>query len=232
MKTIGLIGGMSWESSLLYYQIINQNIKARLGGHHSAKSLMYSLDFEEIKSLQQLGNWDDAAKMMIEAAQKLEAGGADCIVICTNTMHKMASEVEESASIPLLHIADATANEMVKDGIKKVALLGTAYTMEQNFYKGRLIDKFGLDIMVPNEAERRIVHEIIYQELCLGIINEESKQSYVKIINNLIQQGAEGVILGCTEIGLLISQHNCSIPVYDTTRLHAQCAVDFALSEG
>ncbi|MCY9516322.1 aspartate/glutamate racemase family protein [Paenibacillus apiarius] len=232
MKTIGLIGGMSWESSLLYYQIINQSVKARLGGHHSAKSLMYSLDFEEIKSLQQLGNWDDAAKMMIEAAQKLQAGGADCIVICTNTMHKMASEVEESASIPLLHIADATANEMVKDGIKKVALLGTAYTMEQNFYKGRLIDKFGLDIMVPNEAERRIVHEIIYQELCLGIINEESKQSYVKIINNLIQQGAEGVILGCTEIGLLISQHNCSIPVYDTTRLHAQCAVDFALSEG
>lgn len=223
---------MSWESSLLYYQIINQSVKARLGGHHSAKSLMYSLDFEEIKSLQQLGNWDDAAKMMIEAAQKLQAGGADCIVICTNTMHKMASEVEESASIPLLHIADATANEMVKDGIKKVALLGTAYTMEQNFYKGRLIDKFGLDIMVPNEAERRIVHEIIYQELCLGIINEESKQSYVKIINNLIQQGAEGVILGCTEIGLLISQHNCSIPVYDTTRLHAQCAVDFALSEG
>ncbi|MCE5170011.1 aspartate/glutamate racemase family protein [Paenibacillus profundus] len=229
MKTIGLIGGMSWESSLLYYQIINQRVKAKLGGHHSAKSLMYSVDFQEIKSLQQLGNWDEATKMMIDAARKLEAGGADCIVICTNTMHKMASEVEESVSIPLLHIADATANEIIRDGVKKVALLGTAYAMEQNFYKGRLIDKYGLDVVVPDEAERGIVHDIIYQELCLGIINEESKQSYVKIIYNLIQQGAEAVIFGCTEIGLLISQHNCSIPVYDTTKIHAQCAVDFAL---
>lgn len=229
MKTIGLIGGMSWESSLLYYQIINQRIKERLGGHHSAKSLMYSVDFQEIKTLQDQGKWDEATKIMIESAQKLESGGADLIVICTNTMHKMAKEVEESVSIPLLHIADATANEIVKDGIKKVALLGT--TMEQDFYKGRLIEKFGLDVNVPNETERKIIHDIIYQELCLGIIKEESKQSYLKIINRLSQQGAEAIILGCTEITLLISQDDCSIPVYDTTRLHAESAVDFALSE-
>lgn len=231
MKTIGLIGGMSWESSLLYYQIINQRVKEKLGGHHSAKSLMYSVDFQEIKTLQHQGKWDEATKIMIDSAQKLESGGADLIVICTNTMHKMAKEVEESISIPLLHIADSTANENVKDGIKKVALLGTSFTMEQDFYKGRLIERFGLDVIVPNEKERMIIHDIIYQELCLGIINEESKQSYLKIINSLSQQGAEALILGCTEITLLISQDNCSIPVYDTTRLHAECAVDFALKE-
>ncbi len=229
MKTIGLIGGMSWESSLIYYQIINQRVKEKLGGHHSAKCLMYSVDFQEIKTLQHQGKWDEATRIMIDSAQKLEAGGADLIVICTNTMHKMAREVEESVSLPIIHIADATANEIVKDGIKKVALLGTAFTMEQDFYKGRLNDRFGLDVVVPNKADRRIVHDIIYQELTLGIINEESKQAYLKIINSLIQQGAEAVILGCTEITLLISQDNCSIPVYDTTRLHAESAVDFAL---
>jgi aspartate racemase len=232
MKTIGLIGGMSWESSLLYYQIINQRVKEKLGGHHSAKSLMYSVDFQEIKTFQHQGNWDEATKIMIDSAQKLETGGADLIVICTNTMHKMAQEVEESVSIPLLHIADSTAIEIVKDGIKKVALLGTAFTMEQDFYKGRLIERFGLDVIVPNEVERMVIHDIIYQELCLGIINEESKQSYLKIINSLNQQGAEAIILGCTEITLLISQDDCNIPVYDTTRLHAECAVDFALKEG
>ncbi|WP_261300709.1 aspartate/glutamate racemase family protein [Paenibacillus andongensis] len=232
MKTIGLIGGMSWESSLLYYQIINQRVKERLGGHHSAKSLMFSVDFQEIKTLQDQGKWDEATKIMIESAQKLESGGADLIVICTNTMHKMAKEVEESISMPLLHIADATANEIVKDGNKKVALLGTAFTMEQDFYKGRLIEKFGLDVIVPNEAERMIIHDIIYQELCLGIINEKSRQSYIKIINRLSQQGAEAIILGCTEITLLISPDDCHIPVYDTTRLHAESAVDYALSEG
>jgi aspartate racemase len=231
MKTIGLIGGMSWESSLLYYQTINQRVKEKLGGHHSAKSLMYSVDFQEIKTLQHQGKWDEATKIMIDSAQKLESGGADLIVICTNTMHKMAKEVEESVSIPLLHIADSTANEIVKDGITKVALLGTAFTMEQDFYKGRLIERFGLDVIVPNETERKIIHDIIYQELCLGIINEESKQSYLKIINSLSKQGAEAIILGCTEITLLISQENCSIPVYDTTRLHAEYAVDFALKE-
>ncbi|WP_284639504.1 aspartate/glutamate racemase family protein [Paenibacillus silviterrae] len=231
MKTIGLIGGMSWESSLLYYQIINQRVKEKLGGHHSAKSLMYSVDFHEIKTLQHQGKWDDATKIMIDSAQKLEAGGADLLVICTNTMHKMAKEVEESVSIPLLHIADSTAHEIVKDGLKKVALLGTAFTMEQDFYKGRLIEKFGLEVIVPDEAERMVIHDIIYRELCLGIINEDSKQSYIKIINSLSDQGAEAIILGCTEITLLISQDHCSIPIYDTTRIHAESAVDYALRE-
>jgi aspartate racemase len=229
VKTIGLIGGMSWESSLLYYQTINQRVKEKLGKHHSAKSLMYSVDFQEIKTLQDQGKWDEATKIMIDSAQKLELGGAEFIVICANTMHKMAKEVEESVSIPLLHIADATANEIVKDGFKKVALLGTIYTMEQPFYKGRLAEKFGLDVIIPNESERKILHDIIYQELCLGIINEESRQSYLKIITRLSEQGAEAIILGCTEITLLISQDNCSIPLYDTARLHAECAVDFAL---
>lgn len=229
MKTIGLIGGMSWESSLLYYQIINQHVKKKLGGHHSAKSLMYSVDFQEIKTLQHEGNWSEATRIMIESAQKLEAGGADLIVICTNTMHKMAREVEQSVSIPFIHIADSTANEIVKDGIKKVALLGTAFTMEQNFYKGRLIEKYGLEVIVPNEVDRAVVHDIIYEELCLGVIKEESKQTYIRIINGLMQNGAEAVILGCTEITLLISQDDCNIPVYDTTRIHAESAVEFAL---
>ncbi|MBA2939439.1 aspartate/glutamate racemase family protein [Paenibacillus sp. CGMCC 1.16610] len=230
MKTIGLIGGMSWESSLLYYQIINQGVKEKLGGHHSAKSLMYSVDFHEIKTLQHEGKWDEATNIMMESAQKLEAGGADFIVICTNTMHKMAKEVEESVSIPLLHIADATAREIVKCGIKTVALLGTAFTMEQAFYKGRLTEKFGLNVIVPGEADRKIVHDIIYEELCLGIMNENSKQSYLAIIDLLVQDGAEAVILGCTEITLLISQSDCKVPVFDTTKIHAEYAVDFAIS--
>lgn len=232
MKTIGLIGGMSWESSLLYYQIINQRVNEKLGGHHSAKCYLYSVDFDEIKHLQYQGKWDEATYIMIDAARKLESGGADCIVICTNTMHKMAKEVEESVAIPLLHIADATAGEMVKDGVKKVALLGTAFTMEQDFYKGRLTDKFGLDVIIPSEADRVIIHDIIYQELCLGIVKDESRQSYLRIINELSQQGAEGVILGCTEITMLVSQELCAVPLYDTTRLHAEAAVDFALEEG
>lgn len=231
MKTIGLIGGMSWESSQLYYQIINQYVKESLGEHHSARSLMYSVDFQEIKNLQHQGNWDEAARIMIDIAQKLETAGADLLVICTNTMHKMAKEVEESISIPLIHIADSTATRIVTDGIKKVALLGTAFTMEQDFYKGRLTEKFELEVIVPNEDDRLVIHDIIYQELCLGIISEESKQIYLKIINHLIQQGAEGIILGCTEITLLISQDDCNIPVYDTATLHAKSAVDFALKE-
>lgn len=222
---------MSWESSMLYYQIINERVKERKGGHHSAKSLMYSVDFQEIKDLQHQGKWAEAAKVMIESAQKLEAGGADVVVICTNTMHKMAPEVMNSVSIPLLHIADATANQIVKDKIKKVGLLGTAFTMEQDFYKGRLIDPFGLEVVVPDEADRAVVHDIIYHELCLGIINEHSKKKYLDIIDRLVRKGAEAVILGCTEITLLISQEDCNIPVYDTTRLHAEAAVDFALSD-
>lgn len=232
MKTIGLIGGMSWESSMLYYQIINETVKVRKGGHHSAKSLLYSVDFQEIKDLQHQGNWTKATKVMIEAAQKLEAGGADVIVICTNTMHKMAPEVMNSVSIPLLHIADPTAKKIVADKIKRVALLGTAFTMEQQFYKDRLIDQFGLEVVVPDEADRAVVHDIIYHELCLGIINEDSKKKYLDIINSLIRQGAEAVILGCTEITMLISQEDCTIPVYDTTRLHAEAAVDFCIGDG
>ncbi|UPM55589.1 aspartate/glutamate racemase family protein [Gottfriedia acidiceleris] len=230
MKTIGLIGGMSWESSLLYYQIMNERVKEKLGGHHSAKSLLYSVDFQEIKTLQFEDRWDELTKSMIDIAKKLEKSGADCLVICTNTMHKMAKEVEDSVKIPLLHIADATAKEIVNNGIKKVALLGTAFTMEHDFYKGRLIEQFCLDVIVPNEAERKLIHNIIYEELCLGIVKEESKQVYLNIINHLIEHGAEAVILGCTEITMLISQENCSIPVFDTTRVHAESAVDFALS--
>ncbi|PGL72534.1 aspartate/glutamate racemase family protein [Bacillus sp. AFS055030] len=229
MKTIGLIGGMSWESSLLYYQIMNERVKEKLGGHHSAKSILYSVDFQDIKTLQFEDRWDELTTMMIDIAKKLENSGADCLVICTNTMHKMAKEVQESVNIPLLHIADATAKEIVNNGIKKVALLGTAFTMEHDFYKGRLIEQFGLDVIVPNEAKRKVIHHIIYEELCLGIVKEESKQVYLNIINHLIEQGAEAVILGCTEITMLISQENCSIPVFDTTRIHAENAVDFAL---
>ncbi|CAN7541550.1 aspartate/glutamate racemase family protein [Paenibacillus sp. LjRoot153] len=231
MKTIGLIGGMSWESSLLYYQIINQRVKEKLGGHHSAKSLMYSVDFHEIKTLQHEGRWEEATSVMIESAQKLESAGSDCIVICTNTMHKMAKEVEDAVSIPLLHIADATATEIVKAGIKKVALLGTAFTMEQEFYKGRLAEKYNLEVLVPNTESRKIVHDIIYEELCLGTINEDSKQSYIEIIRNLVKDGAEAVILGCTEITLLISQQDASVPLFDTTKIHAEYAVDFALRD-
>ncbi|MGO4183974.1 aspartate/glutamate racemase family protein [Paenibacillus sp. TAF43_2] len=232
MKTMGLIGGMSWESSVLYYQTINQKVKEKLGKLHSAKSIMYSVDFEEIKTLQEQGKWGEATAIMIDCAQKLELAGAEFIIICTNTMHKMAKEVEDAVSIPLLHIADATANEIIKDGIKKVALLGTAFTMEQPFYKGRLSEKFGIDVIIPNESERKMIHDIIYEELCLGIINEQSRESYVKIINRLSEQGAEAIILGCTEITLLISQDNCSVPLYDTARIHAECAVDFALQKG
>ncbi|MEH6938131.1 aspartate/glutamate racemase family protein [Bacillus sp. JJ664] len=229
MKTIGLIGGMSWESSLLYYQIINQTVKEKLGGHHSAKSLLYSVDFEEIKTLQHEGKWAEATEIMIDIARKLEISGADCIVICTNTMHKMAEEIEDAISIPLLHIADATAKLIVNDGRKKVALLGTAFTMEQDFYKGRLIEQFGLDVFVPTPEDCKIIHDIIYEELCLGLIKENSKQAYLEIIDKLIDQGAEAVILGCTEITLLISQENCRVPVYDTTKIHAENAVEFSL---
>ncbi len=231
MKTIGMIGGMSWESSALYYQWCNQIVNQELGGIHSAKILMYSVDFEEIKRLQFQNKWDEATLQMVEAAKRLEAGGADFIMICTNTMHKMAREVEASVSIPFLHIADATAKRIVEDGCSKVALLGTAFTMEQDFYKGRLTDQFGLEVLIPDEEDRNTVHEIIYQELCAGSIREESKQKYIQIIKKLEAQGAEAVILGCTEITMLIQAEDCTIPVYDTTRIHAESAVSFALIE-
>ncbi len=229
MKTIGLIGGMSWESSLEYYRIINEETKRRLGGLHSAKSLMYSVDFAEIEELQHKGDWETATHMMIDAAKHLENGGADFVLICTNTMHKMAKDVEKAIAIPLLHIADPTAEAIKAQGLTKVALLGTKYTMEQDFYKGRLIDNFGLGVIVPDDADRQIIHHVIYNELCLGNIRTESKKQFIDIIEKLHQDGAQGVILGCTEIGLLIKQEDVTIPVFDTTLVHAVAAVNLAL---
>jgi aspartate racemase len=229
MKTIGLIGGMSWESSLEYYRIINQQVKKRLGGLHSAKSLMFSVDFDEIEKLQHQGNWSEATEIMIDAAKRVEKGGADFVVICTNTMHRMADDVQSSIKIPLLHIADATAEKIKDRGLRKVGLLGTKFTMEQDFYKGRLVINHGLDILVPDERERLIIHEIIYTELCLGKIDQGSKSKFVAIINRLITNGIEAVILGCTEIPLLVHQEDVTVPLFDTTRIHAESAVEYAL---
>lgn len=220
---------MSWESSQEYYRIINEETKARLGGLHSAKSLMYSMNFAEIEALQHANEWGAATKLMIEAAQSLERGGADFIVICTNTMHKTAEDVERAISVPLLHIADATAKEVKEKGIARVALLGTKFTMEQDFYKGRLVSKFGLDVITPSNEDRQTVHDIIYEELCLGEIKEGSRQKYLEIIRKLQDQGAQGVILGCTEIGLLVKQGDVDMPVFDTTFIHANAAVTAAL---
>lgn len=229
MKTIGLIGGMSWESSLEYYRIINEAVKQRLGGLHSADCLMYSFDFAEIEALQMAGAWDEATARMIEAAQRLERGGADCIVICTNTMHKMADAVQAAVDLPLIHIADATAEAIKAQGIATVGLLGTSFTMEEDFYKGRLIDKHGLNVLVPDAAGRKMVNRVIYNELVLGDLRPESRAAYVDVIRDLHAQGAQGIILGCTEIGLLIKPEDSPLPVFDTTVLHAQAAVSFAL---
>lgn len=230
VKTIGMIGGMSWESSSLYYQIINQTARERLGGLHSADSLMYSFDFHEIEALQHAGQWDEATRRMVGAAQRLERGGADFIIICTNTMHKMFADVQAAVNIPLLHIADPTAEAIKARGFTRVGLLATAYTMEQDFYKGRLTDKHGLDVIVPDKSERQQVHEIIYNELCVGVIKPESKAAYLRIIDGLAARGAQAIILGCTEITLLVKQEDTSIPLFDTTYLHAVAAVDYALA--
>lgn len=231
MKTIGLIGGMSWETSLEYYRIINEEVKSQLGGTHSAKSIMYSVDFEEIERLQELGDWPKMTEIMIEAGKSLERAGADLIVICTNTMHKMADEMEQNLDLPIIHIADATADSIKSKGLIKIALLGTNYTMEQDFYKGRLVDKHGLDVIIPEKSDRDIVHRIIYKELVLGEIRDESRMEYLKIIDKLKDEGAEGVILGCTEIGLLIKQEDTKLPVFDTTEIHAKAAVELALRD-
>jgi aspartate racemase len=228
MKTIGLIGGMSWESSIEYYRIINETTKAKLGGLHSAKSIMYSVDFAEIEILQHQGKWAEAAQILIDAAKKLESGGADIIVLCTNTMHKVADEIQAHTCIPFLHIADATAQKVKDSGIQKIGLLGTRFTMEEDFYKGRLIQKYGLEVIIPNSQEREIVHRVIYDELVVGKIRQESKQQYLSIVERLVQEGAEGVILGCTEIGLLIQNGDCRVPLFDTTRIHAEAAVEYA----
>lgn len=227
MKTIGLIGGMSWESSQLYYQTINEETKRRLGGLHSAQSLLYSFDFAVIEKLQHEGRWDDLTQLMVAAAQSLKNGGADFAVICTNTMHKMADAVEEV--MPLLHIADPTAEAIQRQGIRTIGLLGTKYTMEQDFYKGRLAEKFGLEVVTPDEADRQIVHDVIYNELCLGNVRPESKEQYVEIIRRLGERGAQGVILGCTEITMLVQQPDTELPLFDTTRIHAEAAVAMAL---
>jgi len=231
MKVIGLIGGMSWESSAEYYKILNETVKERLGGLHSAKCIMYSVDFEEIEQLQHAGKWEEATTYMIDAAQRVEKAGADFVLICTNTMHKMADDVQSAIGIPLLHIADATAEKINEQGLNTVGLLGTKFTMEEDFYKGRLKEKFGLAVVVPEEDERTTVHDIIYNELCLGEIRESSREKMKKSIEHLVSKGAEGVILGCTEIPLLVKQKDAAVPLFDTTLIHAQAAVDRALQE-
>jgi len=231
MKTIGLLGGMSWESTVGYYRAINEGVKARLGGLHSAQIALYSVDFEPIEKLQHAGDWDATASLLSEAAVKVQNAGADALLICTNTMHRVAPQIEAALDIPILHIADATAEVLLKQGVSRVGLLGTAFTMEQDFYKGRLADKFGLDVVVPNEADRAIVHRVIYQELCLGKTDAASKREYLRIIDALAADGAKAVILGCTEIGLLVQQADTAVSLVDTTAIHAQAAVDFILSE-
>jgi len=231
MKKIGLIGGMSWESSLEYYKIINETVKQKLGGLHSAECIMYSVDFDEIEKLQHQGKWEELTNIMIKSAQTLEKAGANLIIICTNTMHKMAEEIENNIKIPLLHIVDATAEKIKEKGFKKVGLLGTIYTMEEDFYKNRLIEKHGFEVIIPKSDERKIVNDILFNELCLGEIKETSKEKYKKIIKNLSEKGAEGIILGCTEIPMLINQKDVEIPVFDTTKIHAEFAVDHAINE-
>lgn len=229
MKTIGLLGGMSWESTTSYYQLINQGVKKALGGFHSAKICLYSVDFDEIEKLQHRGDWPATAAILIKAAQAVEAGGADFLLICTNTMHKVAPQVEAAISIPLLHIADATAQRLAADGIQRVGLLGTRFTMEEDFYKGRIMEKYGIDVRVPDADARDVVHRVIYSELCLGRISEDSRRQFLDIITALNRNGAEAVILGCTEIALLVQQPHTRIPLYDTTRIHAEQAVSEAV---
>ncbi len=230
MKTIGLIGGMSWESSAEYYRLINTMIKERLGGFHSAKCVMISVDFAEIETLQREDRWAESAQMLIAAAQGLERAGADLIVLCTNTMHKVADDIQTSVHVPFLHIADATAERIKAQGLATVGLLGTRFTMEQDFYVGRLTQRFGLRVLIPDAAEREMIHRVIYDELVLGDVKASSKAQYLAVIDRLIAHGAQGIILGCTEIDLLIQADDCRVPVFDTTHLHAQAAVELALS--
>ena len=229
MKTIGMIGGMSWESSIEYYRIINETVRTELGGLHSAKSMMVSVEFAEIEMLQHQDRWDEAAKILIAAARSLESGGADFTIICTNTMHKFYDNIQQIVRIPLLHIADATPELIKAQGIQKIALLGTRFTMEENFYKGRLIEKYGLEVIIPGSEDMEIIHRIIYDELCAGVIQPDSKQQYADIIQRLAKEGAEGIILGCTEIGLLVKQEDSPVPLFDTTEIHARAAVKYAL---
>lgn len=229
MKTIGLVGGMSWESTLEYYRVINQYTKERLGGFHSARIILYSVDFAEVESQQHEGRWDDLTRLMIDAAQRVERGGAELLVICTNTMHKMADDVQKGIRIPVIHIVDVTAEGIKARRLKKVGLLGTRFTMEQDFYRQRLVQNHGLEVLIPEEKEREDIHRILYNELCLGEIRDLSKETFRKIISGLEARGAQGIILGCTEIPLLVNQTDYTIPLFDTTTIHARAAVDYAL---
>ena len=229
MKTIGLLGGMSWESTVGYYRAINEGVKNSLGGLHSAKIILHSVDFDPIEKLQHKGDWENTAIILSEAALSIQAAGADFLLICTNTMQKVAPEIENVIRIPVLHIADATAGVLLNKGIKTVGLLGTAFTMEHDFYKGRLSKKYGLNVLVPDDEDRDIVHNVIYHELCLGKTIESSKKEYLRIIEHLSNQGAEAVILGCTEIGMLVNQTDTDVELYDTTAIHAAKAVEYAI---
>ncbi|MEX1298915.1 MAG: aspartate/glutamate racemase family protein [Desulfotignum sp.] len=231
MKTIGLLGGMSWESTLEYYRAINQGVKSALGGLHSAKIILYSVDFAPIEKMMQALDWTGTAALLSDAARRIQGAGADFLVICTNTMHIVAPDIEKAIDIPLLHIADATADMLVQDNIQTVGLLGTAFTMEQSFYRHRLMDSYGLKVLVPDEKDRQTVHQIIFQELCLGDIMPDSKAAYLRIIQELAERGAQAVILGCTEIGMLVSQSDTRVPLLDTTAIHAQKAVSKALEQ-
>jgi aspartate racemase len=231
MKTIGLIGGMSWESSLEYYRLVNERVKEKLGGFHSAECVLFSVDFADIERMQDRGEWDAAADRLARAALALERAGADFALLCTNTMHKVFDAIQSKVRIPMLHIADVTAREIQARGITRVGLLGTRFTMEQAFYKGKLSSEYGIEVLVPNPAERDTVHAIIYNELCLGKVRPTSREIYGAVIRRLVREGAQGVVLGCTEIPLLVSQKDFEIPLFDTTALHARAAADYALSE-
>ncbi|MBN1401029.1 MAG: aspartate/glutamate racemase family protein [Anaerolineae bacterium] len=230
MKTIGLIGGMSWESSIEYYRLINEGARRRLGGLHSARSVMVSLDFAELEVLQRSGRWDEAGDMLVGGARQVEAAGADMLLICSNTMHCVAPQVEAAIHVPLLHIADATAQRIADHGLECIGLLGTRFTMEEGFYRGRLVERHGLQVLIPPEPARAGIHRVIYEELVVGRIEPSSKAAYLEVMDDLVARGAQGIILGCTEIGLLVSQEDTSVPVFDTTRIHAEAAVELALA--
>ena len=231
MKTIGLIGGMSWESTLEYYRIINEAVKEKLGGFHSAEMVLYSVDFAEVEAFQHRGEWDRAAVLLTEAARRVEAAGADFALLATNTMHRVFDEIRKGIRIPLLHIADVTGREIQARGLRRIGLLGTRFTMEQEFYKGKLARGFGIDVLIPDEAERRAIHGILYDELCLGAVKDASREVFRKIIGGLESRGAQGIVLGCTEIPLIVKQKDYALPLFDTTDLHARAAVALALSE-
>ena len=228
LKTIGLIGGMSWESTATYYKIINETVKEKLGGLHSAKCILYSVDFQEIEECQANGNWEKSGEILGEAAYNLEKAGADFIVICTNTMHKVVNQIKEKISIPILHIAEMTAEKILEKGLKNIALLGTKYTMEQDFYKSKLIEK-GINVIIPDKNDIEIINEVIYDELCLGTINSNSKKKFLEIVDKLRSKGAEGIILGCTEIGLLIKNEDTDVPLFDTAIIHAEQAAIYSI---